>query len=288
MSTTQDTLLGQAMLLNLAIAEAANSAAKLIDNNGKYHVEQKPNQEDKYDEVTDVYYSAQRHIVDVLIRFFPDCGIITEEEGLCCLSTHPLGLTFTIAPIDVTKECVGGCNKFSIMIATFCSGQIIASMILNPCTLESYQLSAVDSKVYRNRCGIVTELSFVMPARKRALLSFADRRDSRLSSLAMISEPDNGYFGSHLVISGSYGTKVMILASNVVSAILTIPANIKPWDEAPSIGILASLGYKYYVFDKSTRTFDCQDLKFSPDTYYRELTLITHPSIFNEFIHCFE
>lgn len=288
MSTTPNTLLGKAMLLNLAIEEAANSAAKLIVNYGKYHVEQKPNQEDKYDEVTDVDYSAQRHIVDTLIRFFPDCGIIAEEEGLCYLSTHPLGLTFTIDPIDGTKEFVRGGNEVSIMIAAFCSGRIIASMILNPYTLESYQLSAVDSKVYRNRCGIVTELSFVMPARKRALLSFEDPRDSRLSSIAMISEPNKGYFGSHLVLSGSYGTNVMKLASNVVSAILTIPANIKPWDEAPSIGILTSLGYKYYVFDKTTRTFDCQDLVFNPDTYYRELTLITHPSIFNEFIQNFE
>jgi fructose-1,6-bisphosphatase/inositol monophosphatase family enzyme len=274
-------------LLDSAITDAANSAANVILKFQTFKVEQKTNPDEKYDEVTEVDYAAQKKIVDVLQFYFPNSGIVAEEDGLCIKSRD--GITFTIDPIDGTKEFVRTGNEVSIMIGVVYNNQVIASIILNPFTSESYFLSATYGDVSRIRHGIQTTLTFQKPARNPAIFSFEDPRDPLLAPIEMISDPNkNGFFKSHMVFSGSYGTNILKVASNVISACVTVENNIKPWDEAPALGILKALGYKYYLFNPEDRKFKETELVVKLESYRRPMTLITHPTIFEDFIKTFE
>jgi fructose-1,6-bisphosphatase/inositol monophosphatase family enzyme len=266
--------------------EVANAAADLIVNFGDFVIEQKFNPDEKYDEVTPVDTAAQELIVNRLRLYFPNSGIIAEEEGLCIISTD--GLTWTVDPIDGTKEFGRTGNEVAIMIGAVYNNQVIASIILNPFSGESYILRAQSGKVTRTRAGQETVLTHKIPPRNKALFTFEDPRDPLLASLAMISDPNiDSYFKSHMVFAGSYGTNILKVLSNVISTCLTVENNIKPWDEVPALGMLNALGYKYYIFDTDTREFTKQDLVPNLESYHRPLTMITHPDIFDDFIKTF-
>jgi fructose-1,6-bisphosphatase/inositol monophosphatase family enzyme len=237
----------------------------------------------EYDQVTELDYKAQAVIIETIERYFPYSGIIAEEDEHSKPSRD--GLMWFVDPIDGTSEFIRGGNEISCMIGVVFNGKVIASLIGNPFTGEIYVLQARDGKLIRYRCEecpLEIELSFCKPPRKRAIFSFEDPRDKAISSLAHLSDPENGFFRTHLVFSGSYGTAAMKAASNQVTAFITKANNINPWDEIPALGILGKLGYKYYIYDAQSRSFEMLDMVPNPKKYTRELTLMTHPLIFEE------
>ncbi|MGL4757746.1 MAG: inositol monophosphatase family protein [Patescibacteria group bacterium] len=238
--------------------------------------------------VTQVDRAAQQVIYCSLLRFFPNAGFIAEEDDLCIESTHPMGLVFTIDPIDGTSEYIRKGNEVSIMLSCCIPSQVLASVIYNPFNLEFYQLKATDRKVYRFRNKKSIVLEFKPNPDKMSIFGFDDPRDIRISALSSISGHPDSFFKDHWVLPGSYGTNIMKLANNSITGALLSHNLIQPWDEAPALGILKNLGFKYYVFNHSQRRFVEYEMVFSPTGYFRDLTLILHPIVFKEFIKTFE
>lgn len=270
--------------LDAAIMIAYDAACAVITSTQDYLVTDKVNKYSPQDVVTDLDFKAQNVIVDILSSHFPNSGILAEEDNFTQESFD--GLIFTIYPIDGTTQFTEGGNETSCMIGAVFQGQVIAALIGNPFTGEIFVLQARDQKVIRYRCEerpIEIELEFQYPKRKVGLFSFEDPRDSDISELTHISDPRRvSYFKKHNVFSGSYGTGAMKVASNQLAAFITKPNNINPWDEIPALGILAKLGYKYYIFDTQSKTFEVVEMVPNLEKYNRGLTLVTHPIIFKE------
>jgi fructose-1,6-bisphosphatase/inositol monophosphatase family enzyme len=269
--------------LDAAIMIAYDAACDVITRSNIYGVFEKLTDSKSFDQVTDLDYQAQEAIIEILENYFPFSGILAEENEHSKASQD--GLVFTIDPIDGTKEFVRGGNETSCMIGAVYEGQVVAALIGNPFTSEIFVLQARDQKVIRYRCSespIEIELEFKYPPRKKALFSFEDVRDSAISALTNMSHPVSGYFKTHLVFTGSYGTGAMKTASNQVTGFITKANNINPWDEIPALGILSKLGYKYYIFDTQSKTFEVVEMVANLEKYNRGLTLVTHPIIFEE------
>jgi fructose-1,6-bisphosphatase/inositol monophosphatase family enzyme len=269
--------------LDAAIMIAYERARNAIVGTKIFEVREKFSANKQFDQVTELEYKAQALIVETIEHYFPHSGIIAEEDEHSKLAND--GLMWFVDPVDGTKELIRGGNEISCMIGVVYKGVVIASLIGNPFTGEIYVLQARDGKVIRYRgeeSPIEIELSFCKPPRKKAIFSFEDPRDKAISQIAHLSDPENGFFGTHLVFTGSYGTGAMKAASNQVTGFITKANNINPWDEIPALGILAKLGYKYYLYDTHSQTFEIQDMVPNSEKYTRGLTLMTHPLIFEE------
>lgn len=67
----------------------------------------KENEKKIGDQVTSADYAAQKAIVDMIVKCFPEAGIIAEEDNLQKECTHPTEkLYFTIDPLDGTRAYV--------------------------------------------------------------------------------------------------------------------------------------------------------------------------------------
>src|SRR5690348_9870335 len=92
------------------------------------------------DFVTTADSSAQRVFVTLLRNWFPDFGIVAEEEGLRVPCTHPKhDLWFTVDPLDGTRAFMRRqSHGIGTMVALVCDGQVIAACVGDVMTSEVY------------------------------------------------------------------------------------------------------------------------------------------------------
>jgi fructose-1,6-bisphosphatase/inositol monophosphatase family enzyme len=263
-----------------------NATRVILEEEANLVVEQKFNDDNPdYDEVTSADTASQLAIVNTILTLMPEAGII-GEEGYNKDTNN--GFTFVIDPIDGTEEFVRKGNEVSIMIACVYEGRVIASAIHNPYTNERYTLLAKDGKCYRTRKPILAlnqdvgvELVFKPHPRNRALLTYDDARSPKLDNQGYLSDPKTGFFYPHFVISGSYGTNMMKMASNQIAAVITSAYYVKPWDSLPVFGILNALGYRSYQL-QDNQTWKYQQLRMDLTIYKEGVLMITRPEVMVE------
>ncbi|MFN4262121.1 MAG: inositol monophosphatase family protein [Thioalkalivibrionaceae bacterium] len=80
------------------------------------------------DFVTETDIAAERAIIDVLKRAYPDHGFLAEESG----ASDPREYTWIIDPIDGTTNFIHGIPQFAISIALRVSGRLEQAVVYDP------------------------------------------------------------------------------------------------------------------------------------------------------------
>jgi myo-inositol-1(or 4)-monophosphatase len=121
-------------MINIAI-EASKSASQILTNNfGKIKSED-IKEKDRNDFLTFVDTQAEKTIIDILLKNFPDHSILAEESGWRKQNSE---YEWIIDPLDGTKNYISGVPNFSISIALRKNEQIILGVILDPLRNELF------------------------------------------------------------------------------------------------------------------------------------------------------
>jgi histidinol-phosphatase len=115
-----------------AAVDAARAAGAIAMRyyRGGFDVTIKPDQTP----VTQADREAERAIVEILGRAFPDCGFLGEEFG----AAGPQDRRWIIDPIDGTRNFVRHIPIWAVLIALEEAGEVTAGAIYNPVADEMY------------------------------------------------------------------------------------------------------------------------------------------------------
>jgi len=118
-----------------AAVEAARAAGQIALKyyRGGFEVTIKPDATP----VTQADREAERAIVEILSRAFPDCGVLGEEFG----GSGPSERRWIIDPIDGTKNFVRRIPLWATLIALEERGEITVGVVHNPVTGDLYTAS---------------------------------------------------------------------------------------------------------------------------------------------------
>jgi myo-inositol-1(or 4)-monophosphatase len=77
---------------------------------------------------------AEKEILSIIRRAFPDASIVAEESG----GSHESGAAFYVDPIDGTLNFVHGIPFFAVSIGCWIDGAAAAGVVLNPLSGDTY------------------------------------------------------------------------------------------------------------------------------------------------------
>ena len=235
------------------MAEQAVSAIRGQLDSFSFQVKDNPNKID--DQVTSADYEAQRVIVDMITKCFPEAGIIGEENNLKKPCTHPTQqLYFILDPLDWTRAYVRMQSDWIwSMIWVVLDGEIIGSAIADVMTKEIYLLNPATWWVERNHPLRALDLEY--SSRKHFRIAMME--DPRLYSdyISRISLPQHWYFDSIGVTGGSIWLNVARVRKNEASAFLFRSWAPMPRDWVPVVWISLVMGFVFLSFNKDTHTW---------------------------------
>lgn len=124
---------------------AAREGGKIIN---KYYgknlpIHQKTNASDFY---TRVDIEAEKKIIEILKKNFPDYNILSEESGY---QDKKSDFTLIIDPLDGTSNFTSGMSYFSVAIGVRCKDEIIFSLVYNP-VLDDLYYAVKGKGAYKN------------------------------------------------------------------------------------------------------------------------------------------
>jgi len=134
-------------MINTPIKAAKSASKILIENFGKIKSEDIKEKE-RNDFLTFVDTSAEKIIIDILLKNYPDHSILAEETGWQKQSSE---YQWIIDPLDGTKNYISGIPNFSISIALRKSDQIILGVILDPIRDELFTVEKNKGVFLNNR-----------------------------------------------------------------------------------------------------------------------------------------
>ncbi|MDR3491901.1 MAG: inositol monophosphatase family protein [Gammaproteobacteria bacterium] len=123
-------------LINIAVRAArtaGNIIIRALDRLDTVQVSEKS----PYDYVTDIDKQAEREIIAVIRKAYPDHGIIGEEGG----ETAGNEFTWIIDPLDGTRNFIHGVPHFCVSIAISHKGKIEHGVIYDPVRQELFTAS---------------------------------------------------------------------------------------------------------------------------------------------------
>ncbi len=204
------------------------------------------------DFVTTADHSAQRVFVTLLRNWFPEFGLVAEEEGLRVPCTHPRhDLWFTVDPLDGTRAFMRRqSHGIGTMIALICDGEVIAACVGDVMTSEVYAARPDDSAVHRiSEFGIAERLE-IDPERALAeqwVLVGEHGQPRSALLIAMVGGPRPLFSGIETT-TGSIGIGIARLWKSEVGAAVFGPfARGTPWDLYPIIGLSERLGFRFFA-----------------------------------------
>lgn len=250
-----------------------------------FSYEAKDNPDKVWDQVTSADYAAQKAIVDMISKCFPEAWIIAEENNLQKPCTHSTQqLYFTLDPLDGTRAYVRmQSDGIWTMIWVVLDNQIIGAVIADVMTKEVYMLHPSTGHVERYHPLRYMMLEY--ESRKHFRIAMMD--DPRLydEAIARISHPISWYFDSVSVTNWSIGTNVARVRKNEASAFLFKSWSPMPWDWVPVVGISLALWFTFLSFDISDHTWNRVDRLWSLDnSIILSPTLMIHESEVNDFL----
>jgi fructose-1,6-bisphosphatase/inositol monophosphatase family enzyme len=204
------------------------------------------------DFVTTADQAAQRVFVTLLRNWFPEFGIVAEEEGLSVPCTHPDNdVWFTVDPLDGTRAFMRRqSHGIGTMVALVCDGEVIAACVGDVMTREVYAARPDDSSVHRiSEFGIAERL--VIDA-ERSLseqwVLVGEHGQVRSRLLARMVEGKPPLFSGIETTTGSIGIGIARLWKSEVGAAVFGPfGRGTPWDLYPIVGLSERLGFRFYA-----------------------------------------
>lgn len=218
-----------------------------------YEAKDNPNKVD--DQVTSADYAAQKAIVDMITKCFPEAWIIAEENNLKKPCTHATQqLYFTLDPLDGTRAYVRmQSDGIWSMIGVVLDNEIIGAAIADVMTKEIYLLNP--STWWVERIHPRRTLALEYTSRKHFRIAMMDDPRTCIESISRISDPENWYFDSTSVTNGSIGINVARVRKNEASAFLYRAGTPMPWDWVPVVGISLTMWFIFLSYDKTTNSW---------------------------------
>ena len=119
--------------LNIAVRAARSAGNVIIRNLGKLE-SLTIHSKDRNDFVTEVDQQAEREIISVLRKAFPEHGILAEESGL----REGNDFQWIIDPLDGTTNFLHGFPQFAVSIALRHKGRLEQGVIYDPMRQELF------------------------------------------------------------------------------------------------------------------------------------------------------
>ncbi|RTK98504.1 MAG: inositol monophosphatase [Lysobacterales bacterium] len=132
----------------LTIAQrAAQAAAKVILRNIDRLDQLTVSEKGRHDFVSEVDVQAEREIVKVLRKTYPDHAILAEESGAAGESDYQ----WIIDPLDGTTNFLHGHPQFAISIALKVRGRLESALIHDPLRQETYAAARGEGATLNDR-----------------------------------------------------------------------------------------------------------------------------------------
>ena len=190
--------------------------------------------------VTDVDRAVERRLREMIARWFPDHGVIGEEEA----ATRPDSpYQWIIDPVDGTEELVHGIPTFGTMLALEHQSDAVVGIIDHP-VLDVRVDAAIGIGAYRNGRRLVLE-DIPMPADGKAVRMVMSAR------LNFARHVDEGHifdtltrrYPNHRIFRAAYAhTAVVSGAADVM-----VDAHNHVWDVAASRVLIEEAGGRYSI-----------------------------------------
>lgn len=203
------------------------------------------------DIVTSADTSAQQVLVSLLRAWFPDYGLVAEEDTLRVACTHDHHqLWFTVDPLDGTRAFMRRqSHGIGTMLSLICDGVVIGACVGDVMTQEVYYARPDGSDVHRiSEFGIAETLA-VDPSRElvRQSLLVCDRGRRHSTFLTTMVMGEQPLMWGVETASGSIGISFARLWKSEVGAAVFGPYHRgSPWDLYPLIGISKRLGFRFF------------------------------------------
>jgi myo-inositol-1(or 4)-monophosphatase len=120
-------------MLNIAVRAARSAGAVIIRNLGRLDSLSVQSKQ-RNDFVSEVDHQAERAIIDVLRKAYPDHGILAEESG----ARPGNGYEWIIDPLDGTTNFLHGFPQFAVSIALRHNGRMEQGIIYDPLRQELF------------------------------------------------------------------------------------------------------------------------------------------------------
>ena len=247
-----------------------------------------------YDGKPDVYTSADEEAQEIYVRllrmYFPDYGIIGEENKLRVPCNHPTSnLWFTVDPLDGTKAFMRRMSRgIGTMISLSLDDEVIAACIGDVMTGEFFWYEP-GSIVFRTcderheRLAIDTEKSL------KDQNIFLDESPWTYPSYieACAYPPDRGgLFKKMWIDGGGIGISMTRLWKGEVGGMVLSSGHDTPWDLNPVLGISRQLGFAFLYYNEETNDICFASLLAHKETKKRSHEfLIIHESRVSEFMN---
>ena len=244
------------------IREAAGAAGKtLMRMVGKVGFKTKNSNTDL---VTEADIEAERIIIEVIEKYYPNDNILSEEAGS---QDHMAERTWIIDPLDGTTNFAHGFPFFAVSIALEVENRIVLGVVFNP-WMDEYFEAVVGMGARLNMNPIKVS---PVPRLKEALLCTG-------FPYSIHSEPDRviGLFKKMVLKAqgvrraGSAAIDLCYLAAGRIDGFWE--EDLKPWDTAAAMVIVKEAGGKICTFDGES---------YTP---YDKTILAANPHIYNEMI----
>lgn len=204
------------------------------------------------DFLTSADTAAQEIYLSCIKEWFPDYGIIAEEDNLSIPPKESCKFFFTIDPLDGTKAFIRKQSQaISTMISLVYENQVIAVAIGDIMTGEIYYYRPESNRVHRihslfDKAEELLPMLRVSDLSETYLLAREDIRthSSFFQQMTNPLNPEKSFKGIQIE-SGSIGTMFARLWKGEVGAILLPAGQTTPWDFNPIWGISQKLGYAW-------------------------------------------
>ena len=211
--------------LELISQESAAIALHYFNNNPK--IEEKVNKT----VVTQADLEIEQKVRDGIIKKFPNLVVYGEEFGACD-KTAPLKLI--IDPIDGTYNFARGIPIFATLLAIELNGEVIAGLVHNPVTKETWSAAKGEGAWYNNKPMKVSSIDKLEQAHLIHCSLYgieAPKNNTGLLRLASKTHRQRG-IGDFLIqmwVAQGFGE-------------IGYDENLNPWDIAPMGIILTEAG----------------------------------------------
>ncbi len=125
-------------LLNVAVMAARRAGAVLIRNLPKLE-KLKVEQKGHNDYVSDADHAAERAVIDVIQRHYPDHAILAEESGM--QGNEDSDTVWIIDPLDGTTNYLHGFPVFAVSIGVKVDGRLSHGVVYDPLRQDLFTAS---------------------------------------------------------------------------------------------------------------------------------------------------
>lgn len=231
------------------------------------------------DFVTNLDREAQAIYVEMFERYFPDIGIIAEEDGFLKVPKQK-DCYATIDGLDGTRAMISG-QSYGIgtMISIVSNGQIVSAFVGDINTGKIYGFRSCDRVFSISNYGN-SHLMFLNTYKSFKEGSLLCRRQShRYFHINKLPK-----FNTHKIIGDSIGLWFANLWEGGFVAGILPPSFETPWDATPVFGISKKMGFIFMKIDSNTGEWKVYEPTLSTQTYYRNYdVLVIHENYITDF-----